>query len=187
MSRINDALKRARDLHSSHPAPPPLPAAEPSPRPPAVPPASNTAVWGWALAAGLSLAVAGLIAGRVVFNREPPPVAIVQAPPAAPPVAPPPLSSVSTPTGETTDSPPAIESNVASATPAEISPPAGVSEVLPKVQGIIFNAPHPLAIVSGQTVGVGDRVGEFQVKAILPHAVTFQRPDGSLKQLGIGE
>ncbi len=58
---------------------------------------------------------------------------------------------------------------------------------LPKVQGIIFNAARPLAIVNGQTVSVGDRVGKFQVKQILKTSVVFQRPDGSQKTLGIGE
>jgi hypothetical protein len=62
-----------------------------------------------------------------------------------------------------------------------------VTEQLPKVQGIIFNAARPLAIVNGQTVNVGDRVGDFQVRQILKSSVIFQRPDGSQKTLGIGE
>ena len=58
---------------------------------------------------------------------------------------------------------------------------------MPKVQGIIFNAVSPLAIVNGQTVNVGDRVGDFQVKQISKSSVIFQSPDGSQKTLEIGK
>ena len=55
-------------------------------------------------------------------------------------------------------------------------PPPLPSEPWPKVQGIIFNAARPLAIVNGQTVNAGDRVGDFQVKQILKNSVIFQQP-----------
>ncbi len=57
----------------------------------------------------------------------------------------------------------------------------------PRIQGIIFSATRPLAIVDGKTVSVGDRVGDFQVKQILKDSVIFLRPDGSQKTLRIGE
>ena len=67
------------------------------------------------------------------------------------------------------------------------SPAAVAVESWPKLQGIIFNAARPLAIVNGQTVSVGDRVGDFQVKQILENGVVFQSPDGSRKTLDIGK
>ena len=57
----------------------------------------------------------------------------------------------------------------------------------PKIQGIIFSATRPLAIVDGKTVNVGDRVGDFQVKQILKDSVIFLGSDGSEKTLHIGE
>ena len=67
-------------------------------------------------------------------------------------------------------------------------PPAAVAvESSPKVQGIIFNSAQPLAIVNGQTVNVGDRVGDLQVKQITQSKVIFQCPDGTQKTLGIGD
>ena len=42
------------------------------------------------------------------------------------------------------------------------SPPTVAAEQLPRVQGIIFNAVRPAAIVNGQTVYVGSRVGELR-------------------------
>ena len=57
----------------------------------------------------------------------------------------------------------------------------------PKVQGIIFNSTQPLAIVNGQTVSVGDRVGDFQVNQITQTKVVFRCPDGTQKTLGIGD
>ena len=59
-------------------------------------------------------------------------------------------------------------------------------ERLPKVQGIIFTQP-PTAIVNGKVVNVGDRVSHFVVKQITRNKVIFQRDDGSMKQLGVGE
>jgi len=78
-------------------------------------------------------------------------------------------------------------SNILSAPPGASAKPAAVPELLPKVQGIIYNAANPEAIVNGKTVGVGDRVGNFSVKQILKDGVVFQRPDGSEKKLAIGE
>ncbi len=44
----------------------------------------------------------------------------------------------------------------------------------PKLQGILFAAARPCAIVSGKTVFVGDRVGEFRVAAISKDDLTLQ-------------
>jgi hypothetical protein len=172
MSLINDALKRARDAQQKNP-----PAGAP-PLPPVESPARGSTGWILAVAAVLSFAAACLFLGPALFRHNAAPAAIVKAPeiPAPPPV----------------DAVPVMPATVTNALPPPASntnpPPATVvAEPLPKVQGIIFNAARPLAIVNGQTVNIGDRVGDFQVKQILQTSVLFQRPDGSQKKLEIGE
>jgi hypothetical protein len=59
-------------------------------------------------------------------------------------------------------------------------------EPLPKVQGIIYDAAHPMAIVDQKTVRVGDSSGSYKVTAISRTSVTFQRADGSLTEIKIG-
>ena len=170
MSLINDALKRARETQRNNPPPgaPPLPPVES--------PARGSAGWILAVAAILFLAALGLFLGPTLLGHKAAPVAATRTP------------EISTP-------PPSIQSSAPMPVPAT-PPPAAVTnpapavvaaESLPRVQGIIFNSARPLAIVSGQTVGVGDRVGNYQVKQILKTSVVFQRPDGSQKTLGIGE
>ena len=44
----------------------------------------------------------------------------------------------------------------------------------PKLQGILFAASRPWAIVNGKTVFVGDQIGEFRVTAISKDSVTLQ-------------
>jgi hypothetical protein len=168
MSLINDALKRARETQRNEPPPgaPPLPPVEA--------PARGGAGWVLAAAAVLFFAAAGLIFGPALFgHRTVSSVAATR--PAIP--APPPVAIA-----------PASASNAPPATPITNPPPAAVVvERWPKVQGIIFNSARPLAIVNGQTVNAGDRVGNFQVKQILETSIVFQRPDGTQKTLGIGD
>jgi hypothetical protein len=63
-----------------------------------------------------------------------------------------------------TNAPPAT--NIVAVVPAR--PPE------PKLQGILYDARRPCAIVSGQTVFVGDQVAEFRVTAISHDDVTLQ-------------
>jgi hypothetical protein len=179
MSLINDALKRARDSQSANPAPP---AASLPPLAPVEPANRGGHGWIFALATILFFAAICLLAGLAQFkHKNPPVVAVAQAPiPSAPPVV---TASVAAPAPVASSAPVPAASQAA----ADTNQTAAVSEPLPKVQGVIFNTAHPLAIVSGKTVGPGDRVGVFLVKNISPSGVTFQRPDGSLKKLGIGE
>jgi len=124
----------------------------------------------------LLLAAAGVFFGPSHFRHEASPATATKTPeaPAPPPAKAPPARVI--------QPPPATNSN------PTISPPsASAAKQWPKVQGIIFNAARPLAIVNGQTVGDGDRVGDVQVKQILKDSVIFQQPDGSQKTLGIGE
>jgi hypothetical protein len=54
------------------------------------------------------------------------------------------------------------------------------------LQGIVYSPTRPWAIVNGQTVQVGDWLGEFRVKAISPYGVILEKTDGSQKKLGLG-
>ena len=183
MSLINDALKRARDTQRKNP-----PTGAP-PLPPIEPPARGGTGWILAAAAVLFLAAACLFMGSALFGHKVPPGATVKAPEisASPQAettapAPEPPQVVAVPVPPSTANalpPPATNMNPPQAETAMEQPP--------KVQGIIFNATRPLAIVNGRTVNVGDRVGDLQVKQILKNSIVFQLPDGSQKTLGIGE
>lgn len=197
MSLINDALKRAKQSQQNTPPP------GASPLPPVEPPARRGSGSGWmlGLAAILFLAAAGLFLGTALLKRKSPPAETAKTPavpaplvaaqlakpaaapaPVAPPVSRPTQNSVTT---SAVVSKPA--SNTALAMPVTNRPPAPPVEQLPKVQGIIFTAANPVAIVNGKAVNVGDDVGNFRVKQILKNGVVFQRPDGSLKTLNLGE
>jgi hypothetical protein len=171
MSLINDALKRARETQQNNP-----PSGAP-PLPPVESPARGGTGWMLAAAAILFLAAACLFIGPSLFGHKAAPVVAAKAPEIS---APPPAEAAPEPAPVTNAlPPPATNTNPPAA--------AGAAEQLPKVQGIIFNAAHPLAIVNSKAVNVGDRVGDFQVKQIMKNSVVFQRLDGSQKTLGIGE
>jgi hypothetical protein len=183
MSLINDALKRARENQRNDPP------SGARPLPPVESPARGGAGWILAAAAILFLAAACFFFGPALFGSKAPPSVTAKTPaiPAPPPaeaaLAPAPPVEVATapvPAPATNTVPPP-------ATTTNPPPTAVVAEPWPKVQGIIFNAAHPLAIVNGQTVSVGDRAGDFQVKQILTNSVVFQRPDGTRKTLDIGK
>jgi hypothetical protein len=168
MSLINDALKRARETQRNNP-----PSGAP-PLPPVESPARGGTGWILAAAAILFLAAASLILGPALVGHKAPSTAAAKSPEIP---APPPAEAAPAPATNTLPLP-ATNTN---------PPPAAPVEQLPRFQGVIFNAAHPLAIVNGKTVGVGDRVGDFQVKQILKSSVIIQRPDGSQKTLTIGE
>jgi hypothetical protein len=168
MSLINDALKRAREKQRNNP-----PSGAP-PLPPVESPARGGTGWILAAAAILFLAAASLILGPALVGHKTPPTVAAKSPEIP---APPPAEAAPAPATNTLP-PPATNTN---------PPPAAPVEQLPRLQGVIFNAASPLAIVNGKTVGVGDRVGDFQVKQILKSSVIIQRPDGSQKTLTIGE
>ncbi len=179
MSLINDALKRAHESQGDPPppAPPLFPAADPS-----------DGGRGWALPTAIVvlLAAASLLIFSALFGHKSskqvaPSVAAVVAAPSRPPEPAPASAPSPVPAAA-----PVSASNVAAGATAAAGT-SGTFEYLPRVQGIIFTPPHPVAIVNGKIVNVGDRVGRYQVKRITKFNVTFERPDGSLKQLGIGE
>jgi hypothetical protein len=176
MSLINDALKRAREAQRNT-----LPPGA-APLPPVEAPVRGGAGWILAASAILFLGAAGLILIPALLGHKPLPAASVKAPeiPAPMPVAAAPSPATAAPPPAAITNPPPV---------ANTSSPQAVAAVekLPKVQGIIFNANRPIAIVSGQTVNVGDRVGDFRVKQITQNSVVFLRADGTQKILGIGD
>ena len=182
MSLINDALKRARDAQRNDP-----PTGARS-LPPVESPARGGIGWILMAAVVLVLAAVGVFLGPSLLKHKAPPAVTTETPvTAAPPLvkAPPaPTQVVPVPLPvPKTNAPPVPASNTN-------PPPAAVAAKpwqWPKVQGIIFSATRPLAIVHGQTLNAGDRVGDVQVKQILKDSVIFQQPDGSQKTLGIGE
>jgi hypothetical protein len=177
MSLINDALKRARETQRNNP---------PSGAPPLSPvEASARGGTGWILVAAtvLFLAAICLFIGPVLFGHKVPPTMTAKTPGM---IAPPPAETAPS------HAPAPVAVTVTSTSPAPAAntnpPPAAVPvEQLPKLQGIIFNAARPVAIVNGKAVNAGDRVGDFQVKQIMKNSVVLQRLDGSLKTLEIGE
>ncbi len=173
MSLINDALKRAQNSQQNSPpsGAPPLPPVETDER--------GGSGWILVVAVFLFLAAACFFIGPSLFGHKTPPPAAAKAqeissPPAVatPPTPVPAPEAVALPPPVTDTNPPQ---------------PAITAEQPPRVQGIIFNAARPVAIVDGKAVNVGDRVGDFQVKQILKNSVIFQRSDGSQQTQEIGE
>lgn len=176
MSLINDALKRARETQRNN-APPGA-----MPLPPVEAPTRGGAGWILTASAVLFLAAAGLIVGPALFGHKAPPSVAAKTPvSSAPPAA------ATTPAPAPSIPPPVAITNLPPIPKTNPPPPAVAVGPWPKVQGIIFNAARPVAIVNGQTVNVGDLVGHFRVKQITRHNVVLQRPDGTQKTLGIGD
>jgi hypothetical protein len=173
MSRINDALQRAKDAQPKTlpPAPgPQLRPAEPSRRS------------GFGMAAIPFIAVI-LIASLCLFfvwqsfrETSPPPIpaqaktvftANSETKPAPPPVA------ISTPTAAPER--PVPKSSGPERPVAPVAAPVIVAEAPPslKLQAIFFTPGRSSAIISGKTVRAGDAVAGFRVAAIGPASATL--------------
>jgi hypothetical protein len=171
MSRINDALKRAQQAQKKQT---PAPDAK-TPR--LLPVASRPgSVIGWILPGviGFLIMAAGLFIGMALVTRTVTKTAGKPRLLAAQPVNP-----VVVPAPTTAPAP------APAAPPPPASPPQSPPPPEPKLQGIVYAATRPWAIVDGQTVHVGDRLGEFRVKAISQRSVTLEKADGSQKKLGL--
>jgi hypothetical protein len=155
MSLINDALKQAKQSRPPNPPPDPPPLSP-------VESASHRGM-GWLVPVViiLLLVTAGIFIGLSMSKPVPliasaPTVAATQpVPPALP--SPQPVAVATNPAS--------AESNMVAVT---ASPPE------PKLQGVLFDATRPCAIVSGDTVFVGDHVDGFRVAAISRDSVTLQ-------------
>jgi hypothetical protein len=184
MSLINDALKRARESQRKDPP------SGASPLPPIEHQSGGGTGWILVAVVVLLLAAACLFIGSALFGHKAPPVAVLKVPEISTPkpVEPAPMTAPA-PVIVTNALPsPVINTGLPPSSTNANPPPAIVApEQKLKLQGIIFSAVHPLAIVNGKTINVGDSVGDLQVIQILKNSVIFQRPDGSQKTLGIGE
>lgn len=196
MSLINDALKRARQSQHNDPPPGATPLA------PVESPARGGSGWMLGLAAILFLAAAGLFIGVAVLKRPAPAVETARAPRISPPpvrtaspavavsapVSAPTRVPAAPPVGASQRTPaPVSASNLPSAAPRANPPSAAPVEPLPRVQGILYSPAHPVVIVNGKTVGVGDHIGHFRVEQILQDRIVLEQPDGSRTTLKPGK
>jgi len=167
MSRINDALKRAKQAQKKNP-PPGL-----TPLPPVAYRPGN--VIGWILPGviGFLIVAACLFIGMALVTRTTTKAVgkpgLLATQPANPVTMPAPIPA------------PIPVSNA----PPPIPPPAPPPPPEPKLQGIVYATTQPWAIVDGQTVHVGDRLGEYRVREISQDSVTLEKADGSRKKLGL--
>ncbi len=154
MSLINDALKQTKQSRPQNPPfDPPLAPVE----------SASHGGAGWLVPAViiLLLIAAGIFIGLSLSK----PVPLVAS---APPVA------ATQPVQPALPSPQpfAVATNSASAESNAVVVAASPPE--PKLQGVLFDATRPCAIVSGDTVFVGDHVDGFRVAAISRDSVTLQ-------------
>ena len=174
MSLINDALKQIKQTRQQNPPPPP----------PALSPVESRPPEGFGLLApGL---IVLLLAGTAIFvgvslSRSTPVAARAAAVKTQPmPVNPPsarPLQSVNVTSTVTQQM-----ERVSAALPATNTAPSGSTAAVMvspkstelKLQGILFAATRPCAIVNGRTVFAGDQVNGFRVTMISRDRVTLQ-------------
>jgi hypothetical protein len=66
------------------------------------------------------------------------------------------------------------------------NPPTEVTNVpVPVLQGIFYSPASPSAIMNDKTVQPGDQIGPYRVKAISKYTVTLVGPDGNEIQVGM--
>ena len=166
MSRINDALKRAQRAQQKRP---PAPGTK---MPGLLPVESRPgSVIGWILPGviGFLIVAACLFIGMALVTRTVTKVA-----------------GKSRLSATQQASPTAIPAPASAPLPAPTAPPPPPPPPPePKLQGIVCAATGAWAIVDGRTVLVGDRLGEYRVKAISQRNVTLEKADGSQKKLGL--
>jgi hypothetical protein len=162
MSLINDALKRARESQQKNP---PHGAAPLSP----VEPKERNFNWILPVLVILLIVAAcffiGLsLARRTVANiADTPDVLATQQVESAS------VTLLKAPTNTGAPAPPAAD-----------APPM-------KVQGIMYDPVRPWAIVDGNTVYVGDRMGDFRVKEISKNTITLAGPGGTNEILRLSQ
>ncbi|HEY3857802.1 MAG TPA: hypothetical protein VGO67_25740 [Verrucomicrobiae bacterium] len=191
MSLINDALKRASQSDKNRPVQAPVPL----PMPPAAAPSpgSNSSPL---LIAIIIVAVLGLAISAWLYlspaNPSPPIAADAPAPIVNKPIPEPPVSTP-TPAPEIQKiSPPPVAPGpaqiVGNAPNAALNPPVAPPETFPTnltVKAIFYNKTNPRALVNGQTVAPGDKIGDVLVKGILSDRI-FLDWKGQSKVLMMG-
>jgi len=176
MSRINDALKRAKDAQQG--APPPVPAPQLRPAQPTQPPARGNGLMVpvvFVVVALLGLFLLWQIRQkRTAENQPPQPDVLAAATPA--PAAPQPTPPATVVAPQPAIPPPAALAPAA--VPVRIpqaAPVLAVADSSPSLRlQAVFFTPHSVsAMISGQTVTTGDKVAEYLVAAISPGSVTL--------------
>ncbi|HWX20827.1 MAG TPA: hypothetical protein VN578_13090 [Candidatus Binatia bacterium] len=168
MSLINDALKRAKETQQHAPSPSPGPQLRP-----AEPAQYARHSLGLIVPVGLAIvALLGLFLAWRLFQKQAPadPVEVrAQTPADAPPT---PVSPAAAPVSTA----PASVSSDASNAPTNSSvatEPAPPKPAPLRLQVIVYNPARPSAMISGKTVFIGDRIGEFRVVAINKESATL--------------
>ena len=191
MSLINDALKRAKEVHQqTPPAAPDLPfrPVDPSQRParqrrgvllPVVLIVLAIALlcggWIWqqqrrAEAAEVAARTPDVPAG-VAQMLEPRPVAVPNANPPQPAAV---TTVTDAPPAQVTSQPINTQAVAQASAPVTNTPPAVAPDPPPlRLQAILFSPSRPSAIISGKTVYVGDRVRDLKVAAIDKDSTTL--------------
>jgi hypothetical protein len=194
MSLINDALKRAKQAQKNQPpagtSGPQFRPAEPTPR------KSNNLSWFLPLAIFIAMTLVILLVWSqshkndsrtiaqkpgVVNQSSPtasaasPPATALQTPaipaklvapaPALKPVEP-------TPSAATPTAPPVTTQTSAPVAAAPVVAPTP-KPAPPRLQAIFYNPQRPSAIIDGKTVMIGDKLGEFRVRAITQDSATL--------------
>ncbi len=166
MSLINDALKRAKQAQQQKPpeAPPmqfrPVEAGQQRKK-------SNAGIW-------IAVAVIALLAIGFLFRqtarengfgspKEAKAREIVPANPAPQEIAP------VTPTNAPAPNASELASHDTNAPAVDEAP----AKPAPKLQAVVYHPKRPSAIISGKSVFVGDKVGNFRVMAITRESVTL--------------
>lgn len=197
MSLINDALKRAKE------AQPKTPPAVNTPHFKPIEPTSHNVQRGIGLMLPVVLALIALVgllfvwqlrqkSSRATHQADQPTVAANPTAQSVPAVAvPSPKAPEASPTQlqkptEAAVTAPAAPAPVAAAPKppepvkpvASSTPPPTVTTTPPqpvplRLQAIFYNPTRPSAIISGKTVGVGEIIGEFRVRAIAQETVTL--------------
>jgi len=181
MSRINDALKRAQNAQQNNPPPHGGPQMQPvSPE--------QAATRGIGLALPFAFVLIALVGLLFVWqirqkhaaqNTSPAESRSVTVAPAAPPkvVV---VSSTVKPISPAPVEEPMAQTAIAPAPPAQpvarpLPAPAPVPAAPPalKLQGILFSGSSSSALINGQSVMTGDRVGEYRVRIISQRSVTL--------------
>ncbi len=190
MSLVNDALKRAKDAHDRQAAPP-LRSAPLHTLPSAPASAGSRRFW-IVLPILAAIAIAGGIGCWLEFSNRPTSVTTQAEPAQQNPIfvkptktpLPPPAPNITETKTELTSPPPPTPAPevipppvVAAGKPAPVAPPQ-LPQPPPnptgalKLQGILYSATKPAAILNGRTVYVGDSIGGMTISKIAPDRVT---------------
>jgi hypothetical protein len=170
MSASNEAVNQAKEVRLNHPPPAPQPKRESLPAPTELNDSSN---------AGLSLPsfvymallitflLLGIVFLRLVNRR-------MQVRAAAPPVT---TTAVAAPVTEHPhQAPSAAPSSKTTTGPGTTVVVAPAAPPPLRLQAVFYSPTKPSAIVSGSSVGIGDKVREFHVTAIGKDSVTLTSP-----------